>query len=56
MPKIEPKLYRCQRCGKEKTISTNHWGEVYERCEGCSWKNPMDPQGGSGCLEPKSVR
>lgn len=41
--KYSIKPYECTCCGHEKEIGTNHFGEVYSRCEGCSWKNPLDP-------------
>lgn len=49
---VSVKLYRCTRCGREEKHSTNHWGDIYPRCEGCSWKNPMDPSVVMECLEP----
>ena len=29
--------YKCQKCGREKIIGTNHWGETYQACNvgGC---------------------
>lgn len=50
--KISVKLYRCTRCGREERRSTNHWGDIYPTCPGCSWKNPMQPQTTMECLEP----
>lgn len=49
--KISYKKYRCPRCGRIEGHSTNHWGEFYDRCNGCSWKNPMDPTVAWECLE-----
>jgi len=54
--KIESKPYRCTRCGHEKEASTNHYGEFYDRCPGCSWKNPMDPQVTWECIVPEEER
>lgn len=51
--KYSHKMYRCTRCGREQLQGTNHWGEIYPRCPGCSWKNPMDPQPVWVCLEPR---
>ena len=45
------KLYKCARCGLEQKHGTNHWGEIYPRCGGCSWKNPLAPQAAMVCLE-----
>jgi len=49
--KYSVKLYKCTRCGLEQKHGTNHWGEIYPRCKGCSWKNPMDPTAVMVCLE-----
>ena len=55
--KVSPKRYKCTRCGRVSTKSTNHWGDIYPRCEqygtddGCSWKNPTDPYPVHECLE-----
>lgn len=46
------KSYRCTRCGLVQNHGTNHWGEIYPRCKGCSWKNPLDPSAVMICLEP----
>ena len=49
---VSEKPYVCSRCGAKRKISTNHFGQVYDRCNnwpngaqsgGCSWKNPMEP-------------
>jgi hypothetical protein len=37
--KVEHKPYRCTLCGHEQDISTNHYGNVYSQCKGCSWKS-----------------
>ena len=50
--RISAKQYRCTRCGHEETHSTNHWGDIYPRCSGCSWKNPLSPIVVMECLEP----
>lgn len=49
---ISAKLYECQRCGAQSTISTNHWGETYGRCDKCQWKYPMQMGSVHKCLEP----
>lgn len=49
--KYSQKKYRCSRCGREELHGTNHWGMIYCRCRGCSWKNPMDPTSVWECLE-----
>ena len=41
------KKYRCKRCGHERMIGTNHYGECYghlgmNRCPGCGLKHPME--------------
>jgi len=41
--KYSRKLYKCTRCGLEQEHGTNHWGDIYPSCKGCSWKNPLDP-------------
>lgn len=46
------KRYRCTRCGYERCIGTNHWGECYPTCPHCSWKHPREPQAVHECLEP----
>ena len=38
--KVTSKRYRCVHCGAESQIATNHWGEVYSRCNACAWKRP----------------
>jgi len=50
--KYSHKNYKCSRCGKEEVHGTNHWGEFYDRCRECSWKNPMDPTVVWECQEP----
>lgn len=46
---VKSKLYKCQNCGLEKQLVTNHYGECYGQaalrmnmCEGCSWKRPTE--------------
>jgi len=51
--KYSYKKYRCTRCGLIKSFGTNHWGSVYPRCPGCSWKNPLDPYSVWICLEKR---
>ena len=46
------KRYRCDRCGLEQTHGSNHWGEIYPACRGCSGRNPLSPQAAMTCLEP----
>lgn len=31
--------YRCEVCGHEHDISTNHTGRCYPHCPGCSWRS-----------------
>jgi hypothetical protein len=38
--KYSIKPYRCRNCGNESNIGTNHWGEVYSRCNNCAWYTP----------------
>ena len=38
--RVSSKRYRCVHCGAESMISTNHYGEVYSRCDSCAWKRP----------------
>jgi DNA-directed RNA polymerase subunit RPC12/RpoP len=45
------KRYRCTRCGRIELRGTNHWGDIYPQCAGCSWKNPLDPFPVWKCLE-----
>ena len=46
------KKYKCNRCGKITMQDTNHYGEIYNmRCEGCSWKNPMQPFVTMECID-----
>ena len=49
--KYTQKLYRCTRCGHEELHGTNHYGEIYPRCNNCSWRNPLQPQATHICLE-----
>ena len=50
--KVSVKEYKCPRCGKIEKHSTNHWGAFYDRCRGCSWKNPLNPIIAWECQEP----
>ena len=34
------KSYKCTHCGHTSQETTNHWGEIYSKCENCSWKRP----------------
>jgi hypothetical protein len=56
--KYSMKRYRCTRCSRIEMHGTNHWGEFYDRCDGCSWKNPLDPIVTWECLEkmPKGYK
>lgn len=49
--KYSQKRYQCTRCGNIELRGTNHWGEIYPRCNKCSWKNPLDPFPIWKCLE-----
>ena len=43
--KYSIKPYRCDTCGAESKVGTNHWGKVYnQRCRSCAWKHPMELQ------------
>lgn len=48
--KVSMKRYRCTTCGHVSMQSTNHYGEIYPRCENCGWKHPMESQSHE-CLE-----
>jgi len=50
--KVSWKTYKCSECGHESSHSTNHYGEIYCRCSGCSWKSPMSPTKVLVCQEP----
>jgi len=50
--KYKVKPYECTRCGYRTMTGTNHWGEYYDKCPNCSWKNPNDPIVTWRCLEP----
>lgn len=50
--KYSHKLYKCERCGHEQQIGTNHWGAVYSSCPKCQWKHPMEIGSTWECLEP----
>lgn len=30
--------YKCDNCGHEKNVRTNHEGSCLDYCENCSWK------------------
>lgn len=49
---LSQKPYQCARCGHERMVGTNHWGEIYSRCPGCARENPLDPNPPAICLEP----
>jgi DNA-directed RNA polymerase subunit RPC12/RpoP len=46
------KRYRCLDCGHERTVGTNHYGEIYDKCPQCGWKHPLQLGGRHECLEP----
>lgn len=49
--KISWKPYRC-RCGAEKELQTNHWGECYVKCAVCYLESNGERfQGRWTCLE-----
>lgn len=35
------KTFKCSDCGHKEDFSTNHKGEIYGRCGGCSWKGGL---------------
>lgn len=41
--KVSYKLYKCQACGHEHSIQTNHYGQCMNYCKGCSWKAMAHP-------------
>lgn len=45
MPKITWKVYRCDVCDHEHSISTNHYGVCYPNCPNCSWRSGYDSEG-----------
>ena len=47
------KRYRCKNvdCQHVRLVSTNHYGDIFDRCPKCSWKHPRDVTI-SECLEP----
>lgn len=49
---VTTKAYRCVDCGAESQESTNHYGEIYSRCNACAWKRPHGPFR-KECIEPK---
>jgi hypothetical protein len=36
--KLEYRLYKCKNCGNVQKIQTNHIGECFDYCKGCSWR------------------
>jgi DNA-directed RNA polymerase subunit RPC12/RpoP len=40
--RVSYKKYKCSHCGHESSQQTNHWGATYGRCDGCSWKRPLE--------------
>jgi DNA-directed RNA polymerase subunit RPC12/RpoP len=49
--KISQKKYRCTKCGFVSYQSTNHYGQIYPRCQNCGWKHPMEMGQAHECLE-----
>lgn len=49
--KYSDKLYRCNNCGHQRMIGTNHFGECYLRCPNCSWRTCKSFQVHT-CMEP----
>lgn len=37
-PVVKYRKYQCSLCGEKKDIQTNHDGDCYDYCPGCSWK------------------
>jgi len=56
--KYSVKPYKCNRCGLVQDHGTNHWGEIYPYCKGCSWKHPLSFGVVMTCLEkmPKGYK
>lgn len=50
--KVTTKTYKCLECNHESQHSTNHYGQIYCRCNNCSWKSPMSPIKAMECQEP----
>jgi hypothetical protein len=48
---VSAKRYGCSHCGNVELVSTNHWGEIYSRCDSCSWRRPLEATV-QVCLEP----
>lgn len=46
------KTYQCPRCNHEESHKTNHFGKIYVKCNGCSWKNPLNPIVAMVCQDP----
>jgi DNA-directed RNA polymerase subunit RPC12/RpoP len=49
---VTSKKYRCAYCGAESMESTNHYGEIYSRCNACAWKRPGQAHR-KECIEEK---
>ena len=40
--KVEAKLYRCTKCGREEMLETNHYYECYPYCHSCGGCGPWE--------------
>lgn len=49
--KYSEKMYKCNECGFESLIGTNHYGEIYPQCKQCGWKYPMKMGQAHTCME-----
>ena len=47
-PLMAYRKYRCENCGHEQNIQTNHTGMVYDYCKDCSWKGQAFGKGLGG--------
>jgi DNA-directed RNA polymerase subunit RPC12/RpoP len=54
--KYSHKEYKCSRCGHVSKQGTNHWGNIYPKCDNCSWKNPLQPFVKHTCSEDHPVQ
>jgi len=46
--KYSQKNYKCEGCGYEFTVGTNHWGAIYRSCPRCRNEDGSVNR----CLEP----
>lgn len=49
---VSSKKYKCVYCSHVSSIATNHYGDVYSKCQKCAWKRPMDMGGHHRCVDP----